>query len=185
MWRFIWTDSNFLQVDVGMKPVTGLRLYLEGKQSDCLAIRLQHLSTLPKTFQLVDEANGNVADASSERKYYEKVQRKSFFHICTIPVESYDDDTVVTGAHFEVGEADLKKVLFLRLRFCKVANATCVRAPQWAGSFGLTQKSGMISTYISALFSGPQKPPPPQPSEVNVNSALYPGGPPVPAQSPK
>ncbi|PNY06144.1 MACPF domain-containing protein at4g24290-like protein [Trifolium pratense] len=176
---------NTTPVDVGMKPVTGLRLYLEGKKSNCLAIHLQHLSTLPKTFQLENKANGNVADAAAERKYYEKVQWKSFSHICTAPVESYDDNTVVTGAHFEVGETGMKKVLFLRLHFCKVTNATRVRAPEWDGSPGLTQKSGMISTYISARFSGPQKPPPPQPSEVNVNSALYPGGPPVPAQSPK
>lgn len=176
---------NTSPVDVGMKPVTGLRLYLEGKKSNCLAIHLQHLSSLPKTFQLEDETNRNVSDASSERKYYEKVQWKSFSHICTAPVESYDDNAVVTGAHFEVGETGLKKVLFLRLHFYKVANATRVRAPEWDGSPGLTQKSGMISTFISTRFSGPQKLPPPQPSDVNVNSALYPGGPPVPAQAPK
>lgn len=168
-----------------MKPVTGLRLHLEGKKSNCLAIHLQHLSSLPKTFQLEGETNGNVSDASSERRYYEKVQWKSFSHICTAPVESYDDNSVVTGAHFEVGEAGLKKVLFLRLHFSKVANATQVKTPEWDGSPGLTQKSGMISTFISTRFSGPQKLPPPQPSDVNVNSALYPGGPPVPAQSPK
>nr|XP_004503876.1 MACPF domain-containing protein At4g24290-like [Cicer arietinum] len=176
---------NTTPVVVRMKPVTGLRLYLEGKKSNCLAIHLQHLSSLPKTFQLEDEPNGNVSDASSERKYYEKVQWKSFSHICTAPVESDDENAVVAGAHFEVGETGLKKVLFLRLHFCKVANATPVKAPQWDGSPGLAQKSGIISTLISTRFSGPQKPPPPQPSDVNVNSALYPGGPPVPAQSPK
>ncbi|KAJ1405008.1 Membrane attack complex component/perforin [Sesbania bispinosa] len=177
---------NTTPVDVGKKPVTGLRLYLEGKKNNCLAIHLQHLSSLPKTFQLQDEPNGNVSNASSERKYYEKVQWKSFSHVCTAPVESDDDNSVVTGAHFEVGDTGLKKVLFLRLHFCKVAGATRVKAPEWDGSPGLTQKSGIISTLISTHFSGPQKqPPPPRPSDVNVNSALYPGGPPVPAQSPK
>ena len=177
---------NYLQVDVGKKPVTGLRLYLEGKRSNCLAIHLQHLSSLPKTFQLEDEPNGNVSDASSERKYYEKVQWKSFSHVCTVPVESEDDNSIVTGAHFEVGDAGLKKVLFLRLNFSKVVGATPVKVPQWDGSPGLTQKSGIISTLISTHFSGPQKlPPPPRPSDVNINSALYPAGPPVPTQTPK
>ncbi|XP_061346842.1 MACPF domain-containing protein At4g24290-like [Gastrolobium bilobum] len=178
---------NTTLVDVGKKPVTGLRLYLEGKKSNCLAIHLQHLSSLPKTFQLQDEPNGNASNASSERKYYEKVQWKSFSHVCTAPVEADDDNSVVTGAHFEVGDTGLKKVLFLRLHFCKVVGATRVKGPEWDGSPGLTQKSGIISTFISTTFSGPQKPPPPppRPSDVNINSALYPGGPPVPTQSPK
>lgn len=170
---------------MGKKPVTGLRLYLEGKRSNCLAIHLQHLSSLPKTFQLQDEPNGNASNDSSERKYYEKVQWKSFSHVCTAPVDSDDDNAVVTGAHFEVGDTGLKKVLFLRLHFCKVVGATRVKVPEWEGSPGLTQKSGIISTLISTTFSSPQKPPPPRPSDVNINSALYPGGPPVPTQSPK
>lgn len=177
---------NYLQVDVGKKPVTGLRLYLEGKKNNCLAIHLQHLSSLPKTFQLMDEPNGNVPH-SFERIYYEKVQWKSFSHVCTAPVESDDENSVVTGARFEVGESGLKKVLFLRLHFSKVAGATRLKAPEWDGSPGLTQRSGIISTFISTTFSGPQKqqPPPPRPSDVNINSALYPGGPPVAAQSTK
>lgn len=177
---------NTTPVDVGKKPVTGLRLYLEGKKSNCLAIHLQHLSSLPKTFQLQDEPNGNASNDTSERKYYEKVQWKSFSHVCTAPVESDEDNSVVTGAHFEVGDTGLKRVLFLRLHFCKFVNATRVKAPEWDGSPGLTQKSGIISTLISTHFSGPQKPPPPpRPSDVNINSALYPRGPPVPTQSPK
>ncbi|RDX82649.1 MACPF domain-containing protein, partial [Mucuna pruriens] len=177
---------NTTPVDVGKKPVTGLRLYLEGKRSNCLAIHLQHLSSLPKTFQLQDDPNGNASNDSSERKYYERVQWKNFSHVCTAPVESDDDHSLVTGAHFEVGDTGLKKVLFLRLHFCKVVGATCVKRAEWEGSPGLTQKSGKISTLISTHFSGPQKPPPPpRPSDVNINSALYPGGPPVPTQSPK
>ncbi|XP_027339996.1 MACPF domain-containing protein At4g24290-like isoform X2 [Abrus precatorius] len=177
---------NTTPVDVGMKPVTGLRLYLEGKRSNCLAIHLQHLSSLPKTFLLQDGPNRNVSNAASERKYYEKVQWKSFSHVCTAPVQSDDENAVVTGAHFEVGDTGLKKVLFLRLNFCKVVGATPVKGSEWDDSPGLTQKSGIISTLISTHFSGPQKPPPPpRPSDVNVNSALYPGGPPVPTQSPK
>ena len=169
---------------MGKKPVTGLRLYLEGKRSNCLAIHLQHLSSLPKTFQLQDGVNGNVSHRSSDRRYYEKVQWKSFSHVCTAPVEANDDLSVVTGAHFEVGDSAMKKVLFLRLHFSKVNGATAVKQPEWDGSPGLAQKSGIISTLISTHFSTAQKPPP-KPSDVNINSAVYPGGPPVPTQTPK
>ncbi|KAF7840179.1 MACPF domain-containing protein [Senna tora] len=175
---------NTTPVDVGKKPVTGLRLYLEGKKSNCLAIHLQHLSSLPKTLQLQDEPNRYVSNVEQERKYYEKVQWKSFSHVCTAPVESEEDNSIVTGAHFEVEDKGLKKILFLRLHFAKVVDATRLKAPEWDGSPGLTQKSGMISTLISTHFSTAQKPPP-RPSDVNINSALYPDGPPVPTQTPK
>lgn len=169
---------------MGKKPVTGLRLYLEGKRSNCLAIHLQHLSSLPKTFQLADERNGNISDPSSDQRYYEKLKWKSFSHICTAPVESDDDLSIVTGAEFEVGESGLKKVLFLRLQFSKVMGATSFTTSEWDGSPALNQKSGIISTLISTRFSSAQKQPPPQPV-VNINSAVYPGGPPVAAQTPK
>lgn len=176
---------NTTPVDVGMKPVTGLRLYLEGKRGNCLAIHLQHLSSLPQTFQLVDESNGHFSNPSSDRRYYEKVQWKSFSHVCTAPVQSDEDLSIVTGAHFEVGDSGLKKVLFLRLHFSKVVGATVVRQAEWADSPASHQKSGIISTLISTRFSNGQKQPPPKPSDVNINSAVYPGGPPVPAQTPK
>ncbi|KAJ6948969.1 MACPF domain-containing protein [Populus alba x Populus x berolinensis] len=175
---------NTSPVNVGKKPVTGLRLYLEGKRSNCLAIHLQHLSSLPKTFQLADERNGNISDPSSDQRYYEKLKWKSFSHICTAPVESDDDLSIVTGAEFEVGESGLKKVLFLRLQFSKVMGATSFRTSEWDGPPALNQKSGIISTLISTRFSSAQKQPPPQPV-VNINSAVYPGGPPVAAQTPK
>ncbi|KAA8547087.1 hypothetical protein F0562_003516 [Nyssa sinensis] len=170
-------------VDVGKKPVTGLRLYLEGKRSNCLAIHLQHLSSLPKSFQLQDEPKGNSRN-SYDRRYYEKVQWKSFSHICTAPVESDDDLSVVTGAEFEVKDSGLRKVLFLRLHFSKVIGAIAVKRPEWDGSPVVSQKSGIISSLISTHFSTGQKPPP-QPADVNINSAVYPGGPPVPSQTPK
>ncbi|PKH57122.1 hypothetical protein CRG98_050301, partial [Punica granatum] len=178
---------NTTLVDVGKKPVTGLRLYLEGKRSNCLAIHLQHLSSQPKTFQVVDESsNGKFSSPSDDRRYYEKVQWKSFSHICTAPVESDEDLSIVTGAHFEVGDSGLKKVLFLRLHFSKVVGATVVKRPVWDGSpAGLAQKSGIISSLISTHLSSAAQKPAPRPSDVNINSAVYPGGPPVPSQTPK
>ncbi|GMP26678.1 hypothetical protein CsSME_00003021 [Camellia sinensis var. sinensis] len=176
---------NTTLVDVGRRPVTGLRLYLEGKKSNCLAIHLQHLSSLPKSFELQEELNGNNSSNSNNRRYYEKVKWKSFSHVCTAPVESDEDLSIVTGAQFEVRESGLKKVLFLGLHFSKVIGAVVVKAPTWDGSLALAQKSGIISTLMSTHFSTPAQKPPPRPSDININSALYPDGPPTAAQAPK
>ncbi|KAK6159658.1 hypothetical protein DH2020_003039 [Rehmannia glutinosa] len=175
---------NTTVVDVGKRPVTGLRLYLEGKRSNRLAIHLQHLSSLPNIFQLEDDPNGNFRQESYDRRYYEKVQWKNFSHVCTAPVESDEELSIVTGAQLQVGDYGFKKVLFLRLRFSTVIGAISVKYPEWDGSPGLARKSGLISTLISHHFTAAQKPPP-QPADVNINSAVYPGGPPVPTQTPK
>ncbi|KAA8545462.1 hypothetical protein F0562_020246 [Nyssa sinensis] len=176
---------NTSPVDVGKRPVTGLRLYLEGRRSNRLAIHLQHLSSLPKIFQLEDDPNGNFRQESYDRRYYEKVQWKNFSHVCTAPVESDEDLSIVTGAQLQVGDYGFKKILFLRLRFSNVLNAAAVKHPEWDGSPGLARKSGLISTLISHHFTAALQKPPPQSAEVNINSAVYPGGPPVPVQAPK
>ncbi|XP_050210010.1 MACPF domain-containing protein At4g24290 [Mercurialis annua] len=175
---------NTMPVDVGNRPVTGLRLYLEGKRSNRLAIHLQHLSSLPKVFQLADDPNGNFRQESYDRKYYEKIQWKNFSHVCTAPVESDEELSIVTGAQLQVENSGFKNILFLRLRFSTVTGATVVKHPEWDGSPGLAQKSGLISTLISHHFTSVQKPPP-RAADVNINSAVYPGGPPVPVQVPK
>ena len=118
---------------MGHRPVTGLRLYLEGKRSNRLAIHLQHLSSLPKIFQLKDDSNGNINQESYERKYYEKVQWKHFSHICTAPVESDEDLSIVTGARLQVVNSGFKNILFLRLRFSTVSGAVSVKQPEWDG----------------------------------------------------
>ncbi|XP_022762753.1 MACPF domain-containing protein At4g24290-like [Durio zibethinus] len=175
---------NTTPVDVGKRPVTGLRLYLEGRRSNCLAIHLQHLSSLPKIFQLVDDPNGNFCQESHDRKYYERVYWKNYSHVCTAPVESDEDLSIVTGAQLQVENHGFKNILFLRLRFSTVLGAMSVKHPEWDGSPGLAPKSGLISTLISHHFTTVQKPPP-RPADVNINSAVYPGGPPVPVQAPK
>ncbi|KAG6514121.1 hypothetical protein ZIOFF_024461 [Zingiber officinale] len=172
-----------LYVDVRKKPVTGLRLYLEGKRSNRLAIHLQHLCSLPQIFQLCDTCH--FAVDSHDRKYYEPVYWQHFSHVCTAPVEPEDDLSIVTGAQLHVEYHGLKKVLFLRLQFSSVSNAALVKNHEWEGSSNLAQKSGLISTLISTHFSMVSQKPPPRPADVNINSAVYPGGPPVPVKTPK
>nr|TKS15612.1 hypothetical protein D5086_0000033070 [Populus alba] len=130
---------NTTPVDVGKRPVTGLRLYLEVE---------------------------------------------AFFSYLHSPVESDEDLSIVTGAQLQVVNSGFKNILFLRLRFSTVLGAVSVKQPEWDGSPGLARKSGLISTLISHHFTSVQKPPP-RPADVNINSAVYPGGPPVPSQAPK
>lgn len=170
---------------MGKRPVTGLRLYLEGKRSNRLAIHLQHLSSLPKIFQLEDDRNGDSPLDSGDRRYFEKVQWKNFSHVCTAPVESDEEHSIVTAAQLQVENHGLKNVLFLRLHFSRVLGATVVKHPEWDGSPGLTGKSGLLSTLISQHFTSTAQKPPPKPADMNINSAVYPGGPPVPVQAPK
>lgn len=176
---------NTSVVDVGKRPITGLRLYLEGKRSNRLAIHLQHLSSLPRIFHLQDNPSSTHSCESHERKYYEPLQQRHFSHICTAPIEADDDNSIVTGAQLHVGHHGLKKVLFLRLQFSSVSNVSLLRNPEWEGSPGATHKSGLISTLISTHFTTAIQKPPPRPADVNINSAVYPGGPPVPVQTPK
>ncbi|KAK1288816.1 MACPF domain-containing protein [Acorus calamus] len=179
----LYVNTNL--VDVGKRPVTGLRLYLEGKRSNRLAIHLQHLSSLPKIFELHDDpisSDNAERERHYDRKYLEPLQWKNFSHVCTAPVESDEDLSIVTGAQFYVGHHGMKKVLYLRLHFSSASNCALLKS-DWEGSPGAAQKSGLISTLISTHFStAAAHKPPPRPENVNINSAVYPGGPPVPVQ---
>jgi hypothetical protein len=94
-----------------------------------------------------------------------------------------DCAAVVTAAWLEVREACLKKVLFLRLGFSGVAR-TKIRRSEWDGPLAMARKSGSISAMFSAALSGTvgaaaaqtEKPE----RKVEVNSAVFPNGPPVP-----
>ncbi|KAI3456236.1 hypothetical protein Pfo_012899 [Paulownia fortunei] len=179
---------NTVKVDTANRPVTGIRLYLEGKRSDHLAIHLQHLSTLPQSLQLSPDHSYEPGDESVDRGYFEPVKWSIFSHICTAPVEYHgaridDSASIVTKAWFEVKLIGMKSVLFLRLGFSMVASAI-IRRSEWDGPTTASKKSGLISMLMSTPFSTalnqPQKP-----AKVDLNSAVYPGGPPSPARAPK
>ncbi|KAA8532474.1 hypothetical protein F0562_032507 [Nyssa sinensis] len=98
---------NPTQVTVGKRPVTGMRLYLEGMKCNRLALHLQHLSNTPMLFQ--DKIDDALAWRGSEEvgdeRYFEPIQWKKFSHICTAPVKydprwstRKDVAYVVTGA---------------------------------------------------------------------------------------
>ncbi|KAK9936416.1 hypothetical protein M0R45_013259 [Rubus argutus] len=178
---------NTMKVDSVNRPVTGIRLYLEGKKGDHLAIHLQHLTSLPSSLQVSTDHSYEPIDEPEERGYFEPVKWSIFSHVCTAPVQYNgacinDSASIVTKAWFEVKAIGMRKVLFLRLGFSRVASAR-IRRSEWEGSSS-SRKSGFISTLISTRFSAALNPPV-APAKVDLNSAVYPGGPPLPTKTPK
>eukprot|EP00250_Pteridium_aquilinum_P014336 c21923_g1_i1 orf=459-2417(+) len=184
---------NTTPVVIGKRCVTGLRLHLEGKKSNRLALHLQYLTVVPQILQGLweddqpEEWEGPDEDFS---KYFEPVMWKSLSHVCTAPVEgseTWGDESkgehgpkgalVVTGGQLDVERHGSKKVLFLRLLYSKIHRAT-VRRSEWDHTPASSQKSGIFSYLMSTTFSSAQQAAPLKTAQVVVNSAIYPQGPP-------
>eukprot|EP00249_Psilotum_nudum_P016835 c26007_g1_i1 orf=1-1785(-) len=187
---------NVSPVSVGKRPVTGLRLYLEGKKSNRLAIHLQHLPTLPQILQPVWQNNAFAEESKwqgpeeFDARYFEPVLWKGFSHVCTAPVENseiYIGDPagacVVVGAQLDVKEVGMKNVLYLKLLYSKIPEFK-IRRSEWDHTPATSQRSGFFSTFMSTTFSS-MPPAPPKPAQVVINSGVFTGGPPVPVQVPK
>ncbi|XP_052202226.1 MACPF domain-containing protein NSL1 [Diospyros lotus] len=179
---------NTSKVDSGNRPVTGIRLYLEGKRSDLLAVHLQHLSTLPDSLQIADDPSYEQISEPTERRFFEPVKWSIFSHVYTAAVEYNEtriDDcaSIVTKAWFEVKVLGMKSVLFLRLGYSAVASAK-IRRSEWVGSTNSSRRSGFMSSFISTTFSTGMTPAK-KTAKVDLNSAVYPGGPPQPKRAPK
>ncbi|KAI3741699.1 hypothetical protein L1987_59373 [Smallanthus sonchifolius] len=174
---------NTVKVSSENRPVTGVRLYLEGRKSDHLAIHLQHLSSVPKMLELTDDIGYEPSNEPIEKGYLEAVKWSIFSHVCTFPVENNEtliDDSayIVTKAWFEVKGMGMKKVLFLRLGYSTVASGK-IRRSEWDGLSMQSRKSGLMSTLMSKPFSIGLGTPEQKPVKVELNSAIYPDGPPL------
>ncbi|KAK1420428.1 hypothetical protein QVD17_22012 [Tagetes erecta] len=173
---------NTVKVTSENRPVTGVRLYLEGQKSDRLAIHLQHLSSVPKMLELTDELGYKASNEPIEKGYLEPVKCSIFSHVCTFPVEYNDtciDDSasIVTKAWFEVKGVGMKKVMFLRLGYSMVRSGM-IRRSEWDGPSMHSRKSGLMLTLMSAPFSIGLGTTEQKPVKVVLNSAIYPDGPP-------
>ncbi|KAL8228700.1 hypothetical protein R6Q57_013600 [Mikania cordata] len=174
---------NTTKVDSENRPVTGLRLYLEGQKSDRLAIHLQHLSSIPKFLELTDDFGYKPSEESIGKGYLEPVKWSIFSQVCTLPVEYNetridDSASIVTKAWFEVKGLGMKKTLFLRLGYSMVGSAK-IRRSEWDGPSMHSRKSGLMSTLMSTPFSLGLATPKQKPVKVELNSAIYPDGPPL------
>lgn len=191
---------NTTQVNVNKRPITGMRLYLEGMKCNRLAIHLQHLTNTPMILQnkiedtLFWRGSDEIADNDG---YFEAVQKKKFSHICAAAVK-YDPSWtygrkniafIVTGAQLYTEQHGSKHVLHLRLLFSKASDMEVVQSEWGEGS------SESSSSSSSSLF---QKKPVSGSSPLSwgslerekeqvmvMDSSQFPAGPPVPVEHQK
>lgn len=130
-----------MQVLVGRRPVTGLRLCLEGVKQNRLAIHVQYLASLPKLLQRYWDFHIPIGapkwrgPEEQDSRWFEPLRWKNFFHVSTAPIE-HDDAFVdnlsgafvVSGAQLGVWDFGSKKVLYLKLLFSKVPGCTIWRS---------------------------------------------------------
>ncbi|XP_047980946.1 MACPF domain-containing protein At4g24290-like [Salvia hispanica] len=184
---------SFSQVTSDQKPVIGLRLYLEGKKSNRLALHVQHLSSLPNIMTMHSATHWRGSDEyESSNQFLEPVRWKRYSNICSSVVK-HDPSWiqgephgvfVVTGAQLVMKGKWPKKVLHLRLQYSHIPNCT-IRKTEWAAAPEASRKSSFL-TNLSTTFTFTQravadaKQPP-----AALNSGVYPDGPPVPVRSTK
>ncbi|XP_020534902.2 MACPF domain-containing protein At1g14780 isoform X2 [Jatropha curcas] len=182
---------NTSQVVVGKKPVTGMRLYLEGMKGNRLGIHLQHLSDTPTMFEnkMDDTQLWRGSEESNDSGFFELVSRKKFSHICTAPVKynpawtkTKDVSYIVTGGQLHVKKHDSKYVLHLRLQYSKVSGFFISQSRWIEASSGFSQKSGLLSALSTTISGNPAKE---TLQAVVVDSSVFPSGPPVAAQTQK
>ncbi|XP_059664682.1 MACPF domain-containing protein CAD1 [Cornus florida] len=131
------------QVIVGRKPVTGLRLGLEGSKHNRLAIHLQHLASLPKILQPHWDSHMAIGapkwqgPEEQDSRWFEPIKWKNFSHVSTAPIEHTETCIgdlsgvhIVTGAQLGVWDFGAKSVLHLKLLFSKVPGCT-IRRSVW------------------------------------------------------
>ncbi|KAH9561732.1 hypothetical protein CY35_05G038500 [Sphagnum magellanicum] len=148
---------NTTQVSVGRRPVTGLRLCLEGKKCNRLAIHLQHLSTLPQIFQPHWDSHVSIgapmwkSPEEQDIRWFEPVQWKAFGHVSTAPIEHSEswvgdsnDAFIVTGAQLQVWDFGMKNVLYMKLLYSRVPKCS-IRRSVWDDMPATSQKSGLLS----------------------------------------
>ncbi|KAM0013675.1 putative MACPF domain-containing protein CAD1/NSL1 [Helianthus debilis subsp. tardiflorus] len=161
------------QVTCDEKPVIGLRLFLEGKKSNRLAMHVQHLSSLPDTITHALSKSTTTRRQSQWRgtdeyetrsQILEPVRWKRFSNVCSSVVE-HDPNWlnqeptggvyIVTGAQLIIKGKWPKTVLHLRLLFTHLPNCT-IRKTEWAGAPAAARKSSIFSN-LSSTFSFTQR----------------------------
>ncbi|XP_017406919.1 MACPF domain-containing protein At1g14780 isoform X2 [Vigna angularis] len=178
---------NTSKVTVGKRPITGMRLFLEGMKCNRLAIHVQHLLNTPIMLKDKIQDTPIWSEEISDDGFFEAINGKKFSHVCTAPVKydprwSSDKDVafIVTGAQLHVKKHESRSVLHLRLLFSQVSNCVVVKSSWTQGSSGLSQRSGIFSLISTSISGKDEKKP-----VVVLDSSVFPTGPPVPVQTQK
>ncbi|KAH7553956.1 hypothetical protein JRO89_XS12G0085000 [Xanthoceras sorbifolium] len=156
------------QISVGRKPVTGLRLCLEGSKQNRLSIHLQHLASLPKILHPYWDTHVAIGapkwegPEEQDSRWFEPVKWKKFSHVSTAPIENPETFIgdlsgiyIVTGAQLGVWDFGSKNVLYMKLLYSRLPGCT-IRRSLWDHSpndkskkvttVGITTNSGDSST---------------------------------------
>uniref|UniRef100_A0A7N0U3X7 MACPF domain-containing protein n=2 Tax=Kalanchoe fedtschenkoi TaxID=63787 RepID=A0A7N0U3X7_KALFE len=193
------------EVTTNEKPVTGLRLFLEGKKCNRLAVHVQHLSSLPNvmkhsptgdTIPLMSQWRGS-DDLDPQDQFFEHVKWRKFSSVCTSVVK-HDPNWlrgdakgvfIVTGAQLISKGSWPRTILHLRLLYTYLPNFN-IGKKEWAGPPEASRKSNFL-TNLSTTFTftqattrattGAEK----QQAPAALNSGVFPEGPPVPVRSMK
>uniref|UniRef100_A0A5B7AZJ9 MACPF domain-containing protein n=1 Tax=Davidia involucrata TaxID=16924 RepID=A0A5B7AZJ9_DAVIN len=131
------------QISVGRKPVTGLRLCLEGAKQNRLSIHLQHLASLPKILQPYWDTHVAIGapkwqgPEEQDSRWFEPVKWKNFSHVSTAPIESPETFIgdlsgvyIVTGAQLGVWDFGSRNVLYMKLLYSRLPGCT-IRRSLW------------------------------------------------------
>ncbi|XP_021749274.1 MACPF domain-containing protein At1g14780-like [Chenopodium quinoa] len=188
---------NSTKVTSSLKPIVGLRLYLEGKHCNQLAIHAQHLTTLPNSMTFASTHDHGQwrgsDDFDPEGQFLECVRWKRFSKVCTSIVK-HDPNWlqgkttgvfIVTGAQLLTKGRWPKTALHLRLLFSHLPNCT-IRRTEWAAAPQASHKSSILMTLSTTFtFTPKQNNSPPKKLPAALNSGVYPNGPPVPVNCEK
>ncbi|XVE84614.1 hypothetical protein DITRI_Ditri17bG0026700 [Diplodiscus trichospermus] len=186
-----------MQVSSDLKPVVGLRLYLEGKKCNWLALHVQHLSSLPSIMTSTSGRPGQWRgsdDYMSRDQFLEPVRWKRYSNVCTSVVkhdpnwlqEVSSGVFIVTGAQLLSKGKWPKTVLHLRLLYTHIPNCT-IRKTEWAAAPETSRKTSFLTnlsttfTFTQRTGTGQQK----KQAPTALNSGVYPEGPPAPTGSKK
>ncbi|KAG6769642.1 hypothetical protein POTOM_025298 [Populus tomentosa] len=131
------------QISVGRKPVTGLRLCLEGAKQNRLRIHLQHLASLPKILLPYWDTHFTIGapkwqgPEEQDSRWFEPVKWMNFSHVSTAPVENPEtfigDQSgvnIVTGAQLGVWDFGSRNVLYMKLLYSTIPGCT-IRRSLW------------------------------------------------------
>ncbi|CAA3012873.1 Hypothetical predicted protein [Olea europaea subsp. europaea] len=132
------------QVSVGRKPVTGMRLCLEGIKQNRLSIHLQHLASLPMILQPYWDMHIAIGapkwqgPEEQDSRWFEPVKWKKFSHVSTEPIENSETFIggaisgvyIVTGAQLGVWDFGSRNVLHMKLLYSRLPGCT-IRRSLW------------------------------------------------------
>ncbi|CAK9319803.1 unnamed protein product [Citrullus colocynthis] len=131
------------QISIGRKPVTGMRLSLEGSKQNRLSIHLQHLASLPKIMHPYWDTHVAIGapkwqgPEEQDSRWFEPVKWKNFSHVSTAPIENPETFMgelsgvyIVTGAQLGVWDFGSRNVLYMKLLYSRLPECT-IRRTLW------------------------------------------------------